>query len=363
MSKLQRDIVRRHGLVSVGVVLLTILFFFGYLWRSPAPSGFVEMAWIAAIYWSTQLFFLYWVWSGGSAKYADPSMTMPFLLLGVTYISAGLYIAPVNRDVVLLYYLTAIPYGVFQLTWQKFLWLTAYIMFTYIGVMIFTVLSSDSSMVWTWPGEMVIATALLFSLLSFSLLGREMTVLRQAYRQKNHELRSALAQIEELAVTDELTGLFNRRYLLAELGKVQARAEREKMEFSVAFIDIDFFKKINDTHGHSIGDRVLAELAGVLKESVREVDTVARYGGEEFVIVFNALNLEQGKQILERINETIISRSFSEIQIRLGISAGITQYIPKETIDQLLFRADSLLYQAKHSGRGQIIAAKELGQI
>ena len=179
-------------------------------------------------------------------------------------------------------------------------------------------------------------------------------MLREAYRHKNRELRRAMVRIEELAITDELTGLYNRRYLLRTLEKQRALANREGLPFVLAFVDIDHFKQINDQHGHRIGDQVLVELAQLLRLSVREVDLAARYGGEEFVLLLSGMTLATAENALNRIRIAVMEEHFSESSLPLTVSVGVAQYHAGEEGDELLNRADRLLYEAKRAGRNRV---------
>lgn len=353
MTSLERDILRRHGWASFGAALFMLLFFAGYFWQTPQPQP-QPLYQVSVVYWLVQALFMYWIWSGRTRRYQDPSISLPVMLWGITYISAGLYLAPVNRDLALLTYLAMMPYGVFRLSWQQFLLLATYVVSAY-GTVMLSVYAREP-LLWPVAGEWLRLLALLLSLLAYVVLGREIVVLRAAYWRKNRDLRHAMSRIEELAVTDELTGLFNRRYLLTMLARHQAVAEAERQTFTLAFIDIDHFKTINDEYGHSVGDQVLSEISVLLRGSVRQVDLVARYGGEEFVLLLSGLNLEGGRQALERIRQKVMQQRFSAQQLALTVSAGVTQYQPGDSLDELLTRADGLLYEAKGRGRNRVVA-------
>ena len=354
MTSLQRDILRRHGLASTGALLFTLLFLLSYHWQHPSTQP-GALYWVCTLYWLVQLTLLYWVWSGRSAAYPDPSMTLLFMLWGVTFVSAALWTASENRTLALLIYLTIMPFGIFRLSWREFLLVAMYTVVTYVGVIL--LLHQQQPHAWSLSEEWLLVLSLSLGLLAYSVLGREVAVLRAAYRRKNRELRRAMARIEELAITDELTGLYNRRYLLRILHKQRALADREGLPFALAFIDIDHFKPINDQYGHSTGDQVLAELALLLRQSVRQVDTVARYGGEEFVVLLSGQTLDAAEISLQRIREQVMNSRFSAQQLRLTVSIGVTEYLSGESDDELLSRADGLLYEAKGSGRNRISSA------
>ncbi|WP_157730004.1 GGDEF domain-containing protein [Bacterioplanes sanyensis] len=351
MQQLQRDILRRHWYAAVWALSYTILLCLGhYLDLSQLTD--VQLWRLVAGYWLLQVALLAMVASGYSRRYKDPSLTIPFMLLSIAFLSLFLWMAPAMRPLLVLGYVTVLPFGMFQLTWRGFLAVTLVTVACYGSVL--ALLQGSGRDFWQADLEWLLAVAFAASLFCFVVVAREFTQLRDAHRNKNRELRQALARIEELAVTDELTGLYNRRYLLRGMEKHAALADREGLSFVAVFIDIDHFKHINDSHGHSIGDQVLAELAMVLRRSVREADMASRYGGEEFVLLLSGVDLVEAAPVLERIRQVIIDGAFSEQQLPLTVSMGVAQFRVGECVEKLLARADHLLYEAKRRGRNRI---------
>lgn len=162
--------------------------------------------------------------------------------------------------------------------------------------------------------------------------------------------------IELLSITDSLTGLYNRYKLESVLSSESSRCERYQSDFSVIILDIDFFKKINDTYGHLVGDDVLIHLARLLKENTRITDVTSRWGGEEFLIVACNTNLHEAFIFAEKLRIVIENYNFPSIG-KMTISCGVAQYINKETISELVSRADVALYQAKKAGRNKVVKA------
>jgi two-component system cell cycle response regulator len=174
-------------------------------------------------------------------------------------------------------------------------------------------------------------------------------------------LRDNLDHSLELAVTDQLTGLHNRRYMTGQLGALVNRAARGGDPVAALMIDIDHFKKINDSFGHDIGDEVLREFAVRLASNVRAVDLPVRYGGEEFTVIMPDTKLEDAERIAERIRLHVAGSPFrvaggSEL-LMVTISIGVAATVgPSDTAEALVKRADEAVYAAKAAGRNMVIA-------
>jgi len=192
---------------------------------------------------------------------------------------------------------------------------------------------------------------------------KELEAAKRLLKIKEIELKAVLAQAEEVSHVDQLTCLPNRRQVIKTLQNEVNRAERYKVDLSISMIDIDLFKRINDSYGHTIGDQVLFQLANILQESVRDPDTVGRYGGEEFLVVLPNTPLkaaaEQAARLCKRVRETEIN--IGDL-IHLTISIGVAEYRHgQENWQKFLSRADMALYEAKNSGRDQWAVSKEKG--
>ena len=180
--------------------------------------------------------------------------------------------------------------------------------------------------------------------------------LQDELKMKNKQLEELLSKVEYMAITDALTELYNRRRMHDVLGKEFERSKRYSTPFSVVMLDIDHFKKVNDNFGHLTGDMVLKDIAKVLLNSIRDIDTAARYGGEEFVLILPNTEKNDAKNVAERIRDFIEKNKFSVIENSpLTISIGISGLPDKkiETEDKLMRCADFALYQAKKNGRNR----------
>ncbi len=173
-----------------------------------------------------------------------------------------------------------------------------------------------------------------------------------------------LKRLNELTIVDPLTNTYNRRHLINQLGAAMIQARRHGHDLSIGMLDIDHFKRINDTYGHMVGDKVLRELAYLLRTSIRsEVDVLARFGGEEFVIIMPFVNVEHAAQAAERLRQIIRQHAFNLDGLLLDVtcSLGVASYEVGESLERFIDRADMAMYKAKQAGRDRVAAATEGG--
>ena len=189
---------------------------------------------------------------------------------------------------------------------------------------------------------------------------RVTTMLRLKGLQDN--LKNRIRQLERLSIIDELTGLYNKKYLIEFLRREVNRSQRFGFMVSCIMMDVDHFKKINDTYGHLRGDRVLKELGILLGEMIRTYDFAARYGGDEFTLLLSQQKDPKGPvDLANRIRKAIEGRSFGSVPsrrpFRVTVSIGVATVMPDKTTnpEKLLEQADKALYKAKAGGRNRII--------
>jgi two-component system cell cycle response regulator len=192
------------------------------------------------------------------------------------------------------------------------------------------------------------------------LLARVNTQIRRS--RFTSKLRDNVQQSIELAVTDPLTGLYNRRYLDSQVEVLVDTAANRGKPLSLLMLDVDYFKAVNDTYGHEAGDRVLRELANRIRKHIRNVDLGFRIGGEEFVIVLPDTEADVALRVAERLRKAVSSRAFplsdGKGALPVTISVGIASFAsPSDTLETLLKRADEALYKAKRDGRNRVIQA------
>ena len=315
---------------------------------------------IAAI----NLAFLLAIRSNFNLRFADPSMTMVQICMSIL---PGLYVmyhAQQSRGVFLLLCVSAAMYGLFQFRTRDFIVMTAVVVGGY-GAII------GALFVWK-PAEIQLQVevlqlfALLATFLQFSGLGGYISSLRRKVKEKNKELATqnlsleqALHRIEELAMRDELTGVFNRRYLMETIKNEKHRCERSGSVFSICILDVDFFKRVNDTFGHQAGDEVLQHIAKTAQDAMRQTDYFGRYGGEEFALVLTGTMVDGAMITAERVRQRIENLTFPNIDpgLKVTVSIGIADSLPREDTAMTFMRADEALYQAKQSGRNRCIIA------
>jgi diguanylate cyclase (GGDEF)-like protein len=184
-------------------------------------------------------------------------------------------------------------------------------------------------------------------------------------RKKTEEsLRKSEELYRQLAITDPLTGIYNRRHFFQLAISELQRSQRYSRPLAVIMMDVDYFKRINDCYGHAVGDQVLQELATLIRRDLRVIDIFARYGGEEFIVLLPETDLRSVSATAERLRGKIAGAplSIEQCQIKITISLGATSFSPTkglhsgklETIDALIDLADKALYEAKEAGRNRV---------
>ena len=184
----------------------------------------------------------------------------------------------------------------------------------------------------------------------------ELGVMTEIFNHMVARLRASHTELHELSITDSLTGLANRKHLMETLEAEIERCRRYRRPLAVAMIDIDHFKRFNDTFGHLAGDEVLRRLAAIFRASLRSADFAARYGGEEFLIVLPETDAATAVEIAERIRARVAAESAQRdaVSPRITVSAGIAAASGDEDLEVLIHKADAALYRAKEGGRDRI---------
>ena len=308
--------------------------------------------------------------TGWNLRFPDPSLTGLQIVLSAGWGMLALYAMPNARPLILMFFVPAFCFGMLQLPARAYYMTAVAVMAVYA-----TMLLVDHA---TRPGFDLRHELFVFGLFGALLawlawFGSIVDRIRRDLRRRTHELEEANRLITEHSITDDLTSLANRRHAMAVLRRSVALAERQGMALSVALLDVDHFKRINDRHGHQAGDAVLRELAHRMRDALRDSDHVlpapaaaatdgtgddrmlARLGGEEFLVLMPGTTLAQAATTMERLAQRVRALPVEvPTPVEVSFSAGVAQHRRGETVDELLHRADAAMYRAKSLGRQRI---------
>jgi diguanylate cyclase (GGDEF)-like protein len=190
-----------------------------------------------------------------------------------------------------------------------------------------------------------------------ALLAYRVTAMTTTLKKQHADLEAAMGKLKELATRDELTRTHNRRHMNELLRIQQAHHKRHGQPLSLALIDIDLFKSVNDRHGHAVGDEVLRGFAQVAQSQMRTADLLGRWGGEEFLVVMPNTTRADALVALNRLQERLaeVATSVMPQGLKITFSAGVTAVEPEERLDAAIERADQAMYRAKSRGRARCV--------
>ncbi|MGB5445784.1 MAG: GGDEF domain-containing protein, partial [Psychromonas sp.] len=180
--------------------------------------------------------------------------------------------------------------------------------------------------------------------------------LERKIKERTAKIERSKVILQNVAFKDNLTDIFNRHYLFEAAESLFNRAEEFNEPISLLLIDIDHFKKVNDSYGHIIGDNILKYFVGNIQNILRTDDIFVRYGGEEFIVLLPKVNIDESLIVAEKLRRSVEHNAYrkNELNIPITISIGVSQYQHNETLENLISRADLGLYRAKQSGRNQV---------
>lgn len=343
-QKLRMQRLAMGAAASMLMLALTgLLYWAGYLALEPFAASVAGVLLLIALFYG--LFR-----SGLNLRAGDPSLTLPMMVSAATTVALVMHYAGPGRKVIALAYVLIFAFGVFRLSMRAMLWLALYSLALYL-----LVIAAASNM-----GEprLEYAFALSFAavLAWLAWLGGYYSRLRHSLSESNRRLEQAVKTIEELAVRDELTRVYNRRHLMQALAQEQARLDRGGPAMSVGILDVDHFKRVNDGYGHAAGDEVLKAVAAAGTAGLRLTDVFGRYGGEEFMLILTQSEPSGAVMLAERLRERIAALRFPAIAENFSVTAsiGLAQARPGEAVDAAVARADAALYRAKNAGRNRV---------
>jgi diguanylate cyclase len=287
----------------------------------------------------------------------DPGLTLVQLVIGCGFCLWSYAVTGPARGAILTILISNMVYGVFSLTPRQSRTLAIGSLVALAGVMAWR--SQTNPAGYPWRLELVhflFATIVMWTMASLS---SQLSALRAKLGRQAKELKLAMEQLRLLATRDELTKIHNRRHM-SELMAIQARQhERSGAPMCLALLDIDMFKTINDRHGHAAGDQVLRRFAEVAQEVLRSSDLLARWGGEEFLVLFPDTPADLAHIGLERLHQRLAKEEFAVLGAgqRVSFSAGLTVYVPGESVEAMTERADQAMYNAKTQGRNRTVTA------
>lgn len=297
--------------------------------------------------------------SGWSERFADPALTAAQIVLGVLSVEWAYMICGPMRGVSLLPLLLIFTFGAFSLSWRRFGWLTLFALLS-----LFAVVAALNSMRagpgrWSFDNgalriDLVNVAMVGIVLPAISLVSARLSWLRSRLRQQREELAGALEEVQRLATRDDLTGLANRRHMQERLEQEHCRVGRGGRPFSVVLIDLDHFKRINDSHGHASGDEVLRAFAAEAVAMLRSSDLMARWGGEEFLLLLPDTQAPQAQATAERLLARVRDVPLDAGSV-LTFSAGVAEIQPGENAIEAVERADRAMYAAKQAGRNRVV--------
>ncbi len=359
---LQSLLLKRFGM-AVGTYALTGLLcgvgVFAGLFDAP-PLAVLGIAALAAL---SQLVFLGLFLSRLNLRFADPSLTEPQVLVALLWLTVLLSQFSEGRGSLLVIYLLILLFGVFQLPPKVFARCALVAFWGFTGLNLYEAYTLQlraprMALMQACVLAMVLVWLCLFASYAQALRKR-MRQRRFALQAHQDTLRGMMRQLEDLAATDELTGLYNRRHFL-RLASCELESLCGGRQHGLALLDLDHFKRINDMHGHAAGDRVLQTFAAVARACLRDGDVVARYGGEEFVLLLPNTEADQFTACCERLREAFSRAEPLGVQVaNLSVSIGMTLLTADDDLDEALQRADQALYQAKRDGRNRCAATWE----
>jgi diguanylate cyclase len=307
------------------------------------PSG--NLLWVGILFLLVNLTLYIVFISGLNLRFKDPSLTKLQVCLGASLVCVILLMGEKVHFLAIPFYSSLFVFAMLQLSPREMMGVEIFVLATY-G----TTIAVRSKLMGSRldPGiELVYATVVVLSSVWYSVAASYISSLRARLRKSVHA-------IEELAIRDGLTNLWNRRHIESILISEVERKARLGGSLCICLVDLDHFKMINDEFGHPVGDMVLRQVANTMKAQIRSFDQLGRFGGEEFLLVFPGTSIDKAKECTQRLLSSVAGLGIlPDPDHKITISLGLAEAKTKESPDALLARVDKALYQAKHDGRNR----------
>jgi diguanylate cyclase len=343
--------IRRFFMATIAYILNGSLAYASYL------AGFTEWE---AIYWLLiiipliSITFYIIFRTGLNLRMADPSITLIQMCTASLIVVYVMYFANEARGVLLLMYIIILLFGIFRLSTRQFLFISVFILLTYGGNIALLYLFRPQGV--NFQKEYLQWCVLALVLADFSIIGGYISSLRRNLGASHSELQKSISVIQEMAIRDDLTGIYNRRHLMELLENEKNRSSRGGSQFAIAMLDIDQLKDVNDNYGHPMGDQILCTVSTIIRDALRNIDNCGRYGGDEFMLVFTQTDIKGAMSSAERILAGIRQSRFPNLEpdFKITVSIGLTEYRFPEDVEKMVARVDRALYRAKSAGRNRV---------
>ncbi|TAK84538.1 MAG: GGDEF domain-containing protein [Betaproteobacteria bacterium] len=327
------------GTALLACLALLVCAFLGLLPWQVAIQGTAGVATLV-------LLFYLMMRTGLNRRFRDPSLATEQTAAAILFLAYVMYHAAPVREALTLFFLLVMLFAVQRLSAARLAALSVLALLAYGTVLHLSYLRDQSAM--DVKGALTQFAVLMIALPWFAAMGGYVNRLRARLSETNRSLEQAFGRMQELAARDELTGAYNRRFLMETMTREQARAARLGASCAVCLIDVDHFKTVNDTLGHPAGDEVLKRVAAVAARGLRAADVFGRFGGEEFLAVLPDTDRAGALLVAERIRAAVAAET--QVTVTIGVAQSA-----KDDVAAVLARADQALYRGKAAGRNRVV--------
>lgn len=330
-------------------LFLTTAYFFGLL-KTSSLGYFTLITFL----WSGNLALYFFVKKGYNNRLKEKDMFLPLIIWSIFCIILPVYFMnELLRSISIMNYFLIMIFGVFKLNFKQFISIAIYSIVLFGAIILMLINKNEAD--FNLNNEIIVWLMFSSVSISFAFICNSVSELRDRLHNEKNELIKAFLDVKKISVTDHLTGLYNRRFALDFILNKKLKVDKGIEKFIVCMMDIDDFKKINDTYGHDVGDIVLKSFANEVNKLIRADDCFSRFGGEEFLLILSQVDLKIAKEVIYRIMNNIRDIKIKEApELNITFSAGLTEYKRNTSVEELLKEADKLLYKAKESGKDQI---------